>query len=139
MVSYFIVHNTQSTSKYKLLLALLLLLSEYLVLNLRFFLSTLFILNNNNLFTLFILVFWVVLDSMTSVTESSPDKGTYTCGRCGRTYSHAKSFYIHCRYDCGIAKLNCPYCDYSSTRRHNMKRHLLMTHPNSSIDLIVYK
>ncbi|XP_017783491.1 PREDICTED: zinc finger protein 62-like [Nicrophorus vespilloides] len=61
-------------------------------------------------------------------------EGVFTCDYCKKSYARYQSFYMHKKYDCEVAEgFRCPAtsCNFTSKRKHNMKRHFL-THHNAS-------
>ncbi|XP_073977303.1 longitudinals lacking protein, isoforms A/B/D/L-like [Rhodnius prolixus] len=76
----------------------------------------------------------VSLPSTTSLRASSipPAKDgqtKFSCTACGKVYQHRQSLYNHVSYQCGREpQFACPYCQYRSRHKVNLKRHIATIH-----------
>jgi hypothetical protein len=59
---------------------------------------------------------------------ASKDTGAHKCPKCNKSYTRKASLYVHVNLDCGRGAFVCSHCDYRSTRKCNLKRHLYAVH-----------
>lgn len=60
--------------------------------------------------------------------------GVFPCNGCGRTYKHKGNLDRHQQFECGkIPQFTCPYCQYQSKQRSNLKRHVQIWHDSSFV------
>lgn len=59
----------------------------------------------------------------------NPESYRYECDQCDRTYQRRTSLYTHKKFECGKEPLfPCGYCEYRTTRKGTLKRHLKYRH-----------
>lgn len=82
---------------------------------------------------------WTVSQLEDMVQNNNPggtgrqNGNTYSC-ECGKTYTHSASLYNHKTYNCGKKpQFQCPYCPAKSSRKGNLKSHIIAKHTDKII------
>ncbi|CAL7939890.1 unnamed protein product [Xylocopa violacea] len=62
-------------------------------------------------------------------TQKKPQRQCFPCEKCHKVYSNISTLYRHLKLECGISpQFHCPYCNFSSKRKHNLKYHVTHKH-----------
>lgn len=63
--------------------------------------------------------------------------GDYVCSKCGKFYKSLGTLQRHLNYECGLApRFKCPYCNYFTKQKINVKKHIVRNHNDKSIYVI---
>ncbi|EFN84257.1 Zinc finger protein 64-like protein, isoforms 1 and 2 [Harpegnathos saltator] len=74
--------------------------------------------------------------------SNDDDRIRFSCPNynCSRAFSWKRNLTRHLKYECGLQpRFKCPYCDYYSKLKGNLKKHLIRRHKNRKayvVDLI---
>ena len=69
----------------------------------------------------------------------NPTQEVLICDECGAKFGSTRTLNRHKTYQHASYKLICPECDYATTRKDNIRRHLINTHKLKKVGTIIDK